>query len=133
MPATIYDDGHSIEIYTGRVAIDVFSDTLAHALAAARRLVPVNAPGSATGPLPPPVYCPGLSGPVTGARGAGDGLAARAGSASATPRAEQAFAASACTPSPASAAGTAGRPISRRRLRNATEPSSAGTHSEIAR
>ncbi len=66
VPATIYDHGHSIEIYTGRVAIDVFSDSLAHALAAARGLEPVNAPGSASGPLPSPVYCPGLSGPVTG-------------------------------------------------------------------
>jgi hypothetical protein len=64
VPATIYDEGRSIEIYTGRVAIDVFSDKLAHALAAAQRLLPINAPGSATGPLPAPVYCPGLSGPI---------------------------------------------------------------------
>ena len=28
VPATVYDDGRSIEIYSGRVAIDVFSDTL---------------------------------------------------------------------------------------------------------
>lgn len=66
VPATIYDHGHSIEIYTGREAIDVFSDSLPHALAAAQQLEPVNAPGSAAGPLPAPVYCPGLSGPVTG-------------------------------------------------------------------
>ena len=66
VPATIYDHGHSIEIYTGREAIDVFSDSLTHALAAAQQLEPVNAPGSAAGPLPAPVYCPGLSGPVTG-------------------------------------------------------------------
>jgi hypothetical protein len=66
VPATIYDNGHSIEIYSGRVAIDVFSDTLAHALAAAQRLLPINAPGSAAGNLPSPVYCPGLSGPVAG-------------------------------------------------------------------
>jgi hypothetical protein len=45
----------------------VFSDKLAHALAATDRLLPINAPGSATGPLPAPVYCPGLSGPQTGA------------------------------------------------------------------
>jgi hypothetical protein len=66
VPATIYDEGRSIEIYTGRVAIDVFSDKLSHALAAAAKLLPINAPGSSTGALTPPVYCPGLSGPVTG-------------------------------------------------------------------
>jgi hypothetical protein len=66
VPATIYDEGRSIEIYSGRVAIDVFSDKLSHALAAAALLLPINAPGSAAGRLPPPVYCPGLSGPVTG-------------------------------------------------------------------
>ena len=64
VPATVYDEGRSIEIYTGRVAIDIFSDTFAGALRAAQKLIPLNAPGSASGPLPPPVYCPGLSGPV---------------------------------------------------------------------
>lgn len=63
VPATIYDGGRSIELYSGRLAIDVFSDSLAEALDAVRALRPVNAPGSATGPLPSPVYCPGLSGP----------------------------------------------------------------------
>src|SRR5438132_12289820 len=67
VPATVYDEGRSIEIYTGRVAIDVFSDTYAHAIAAARALVPLNASGSAAGKLPPPIYCPGLAGSV-GAR-----------------------------------------------------------------
>ena len=62
VPATVYDGGRSIEVYSGRVAIDLFSDTYAHAIAAAERLLPVNAPGAATGALPPPVYCPGLSG-----------------------------------------------------------------------
>lgn len=64
VPATIYDEGRSIEIYTGRVAIDVFSDKFEHALAATRLLSPINAPGSSTAKLPPPVYCPGLSGPI---------------------------------------------------------------------
>src|ERR1700731_3040368 len=32
VPATIYDEERSIELYSGRLAIDVFSDTLAHAL-----------------------------------------------------------------------------------------------------
>jgi len=63
VPATVYDEGRSIELYTGRVAVDVFSDNYAHAIAAAQRLLPLNAPGSAGGALPPPVYCPGLSGP----------------------------------------------------------------------
>ncbi len=63
VPATIYDEGRSIELYSGRVAIDIFSDTYAHAIAAAQRLLPINAPGSAQGELPAPVYCPGLSGP----------------------------------------------------------------------
>lgn len=63
VPATIYDEERSIELYSGRLAIDVFSDTRAHALLATRQLLPLNAPGSASGNLPPPVYCPGLSGP----------------------------------------------------------------------
>jgi hypothetical protein len=62
VPATVYDDGHSIEIYSGRVAIDVFSNTFARAHAAAQALRPLNAPGSAAGDLPLPVYCPGLHG-----------------------------------------------------------------------
>jgi hypothetical protein len=64
VPATVYDKGHSIELYSGRVAIDVFSDRFSHALAAAQHLLPINAPGSASGALPAPVYCPGLSGAV---------------------------------------------------------------------
>jgi hypothetical protein len=63
VPATVYDEGRAIEIYSGRVAIDIFSDTYAHALHAADALLPLNAPGSASSDLPPPVYCPGLSGP----------------------------------------------------------------------
>jgi hypothetical protein len=64
VPATVYDEGRSIEIYTGRVAIDIFSYDYAHALQAGEELRPLNAPGSASGDLPPPVYCPGLSGRV---------------------------------------------------------------------
>jgi hypothetical protein len=64
VPATVYDEGRSIEIYTGRVAIDVFSDTFSHAMQAVGLLFPLNAPGSASGSLPPPIYCPGLSGPM---------------------------------------------------------------------
>lgn len=64
VPATVYDEGRSIEIYTGRLAIDIFSDTYAQALQASSELLPLNAPGSASGNLPLPVYCPGLFGPV---------------------------------------------------------------------
>ena len=52
-----------MELYSGRVAIEVFSDDLPEALRAIGALRPLNAPGSAVGALPPPVYCPGLSGP----------------------------------------------------------------------
>jgi hypothetical protein len=62
VPATVYDEGRSIEVYSGRVAIDLFSNTFAHAYAATRALRPLNAPGSAGGDLPPPIYCPGLDG-----------------------------------------------------------------------
>jgi hypothetical protein len=62
VPAVVYDGGRSIELYTGRVAIDIFSDSFAHARAAAQALLPLNAPGSAGGELPAPIYCPGLSG-----------------------------------------------------------------------
>ncbi len=62
VPATVYDEGRSIEVYSGRVAIDIFSDTFDHALAAAQRLFPINAAESRTVNLPPPVYCPGLWG-----------------------------------------------------------------------
>ncbi len=62
VPATVYDGGHSIELYTGRLAVDLFSDSFAHAYAAAQALLPINAPGTAHGELPPPIYCPGLSG-----------------------------------------------------------------------
>jgi hypothetical protein len=63
VPAVVYDEGRSIELYTGRVAVDIFSDTYSHASSAAQQLLPINAPGSRTGDLPPPIYCPGLSGP----------------------------------------------------------------------
>jgi hypothetical protein len=62
VPAVTYDGGRSIELYSGRVAIDLFSNSFAHAYAAAQRLRPLNAPGSETGNLPLPIYCPGLSG-----------------------------------------------------------------------
>ena len=65
VPAVVYDEGRSIELYSGRLAIDIFSDTFAHAYSAALQMHPLNAPGSATGNLPAPVFCPGLSGPTS--------------------------------------------------------------------
>jgi hypothetical protein len=62
VPATVYDGGRSIELYSGRVAIDIFSNTYARAYAAVQALQPMNAPGSAGGALPSPIFCPGLSG-----------------------------------------------------------------------
>jgi hypothetical protein len=63
VPATVYEEGRSVEIYTGQVAIDVYSDTPAHAMVATAQLRPANASGAPLVPLPPPIYCPGLSGP----------------------------------------------------------------------
>ena len=62
VPATVYDEGRSIELYSGRLSIDIFSDSFAHAYAAALLLRPLNASGSPRRPLPAPVYCPGLYG-----------------------------------------------------------------------
>jgi hypothetical protein len=64
VPAATFDEGSSIELYTGQLAIDVFSDSPERALRAAMSLVPVNAPASAPGRLPEPVYCPELVGAV---------------------------------------------------------------------
>lgn len=65
VPATVYDSGRSIELYSGRLAIDVFSNTPAQALQAVEQLQPLNAPAEkANAALPPPVYCPGLTGPI---------------------------------------------------------------------
>lgn len=70
VPAVIYDEGRSIELYSGRVAIDIFSDDLKDAIAAAKQLRPFNRPGNDRKPLPLPVYCPVLYGPETPAVGA---------------------------------------------------------------
>src|SRR5437763_3939182 len=64
VPAVVYDEGRSMELYTGRVAIDIFSDKYSRAIDAARKLVPMNVTEAAGSDLPPPVYCPGLSGRI---------------------------------------------------------------------
>ncbi len=70
VPAVIYDQGRQIVVYSGHLQIDVAADTGADALRAANLLRPLNAPGSAAEPLPPPTYCPGLWGPLPGRVGA---------------------------------------------------------------
>ncbi len=64
VPAVTYEGGDGIELYSGRLAIDVLANTPARALLAAGQLRPLNGPGSAQGPLPAPVFCPGLTGPL---------------------------------------------------------------------
>jgi hypothetical protein len=65
VPGVIYDEGRSIELYTGRTSIDIFSATHAGALRAAQAVRTLNALGTASGELPPPVFCPGLWGPAS--------------------------------------------------------------------
>lgn len=62
VPAAIFDQGRSIELYTSRLVIDLHSNSSARAYAGARLLRPLNASGGDSGPLPPPVYCPVLDG-----------------------------------------------------------------------
>ena len=139
VPATSYDEGRSIELYTGRVAIDVFSDTFARARAATLQLRPLNASGSATGALPLPVYCPGLYGPQehrlehSMARLPRHACQQAAAQVAFTNSLRRLATASVPKRSYEVAAGATGRASSRRRPKNASEPISAGTHSEIAR
>ncbi len=65
VPAAVYEEGRALELYTGRLAIDIFSANYSEARAAARLLRPLNHRGSDAGPLPPPVFCPVLYGPET--------------------------------------------------------------------
>jgi hypothetical protein len=62
VPATSYDKGRAINLYSGQLVIEVHADSERNALAAARLLKPFNVGGSSSGPLPPPVYCPMLYG-----------------------------------------------------------------------
>lgn len=62
VPATSFDEGRSIELYTSRLMIDLYASSRTRALQAASLLRPVNTAGSSSGPLPPPVYCPELKG-----------------------------------------------------------------------
>ncbi len=127
VPATVYDEGRSIELYSGRLAIDIFSNSPARAYAGALRLRPLNATGSSAKPLPEPVYCPVLYGPQE--PDLQRTMADLPGHACQEAAAQLAFDKSVQT---AAVAGGGGR-SSRRRLRKAAEPIRAGIHSEIAR
>ncbi len=63
VPAVVYDGGRSLELYSGHVAIDVFSDTFEHALRGSQQLypnstrpAPTKAPASAPRLLPRRVW-----------------------------------------------------------------------------
>lgn len=65
VPAVVYNEGRSLILYTGRLAIEIFSSDYAAARQAAKLLRPLNHAGSDKGYLPSPVYCPELHGPQT--------------------------------------------------------------------
>lgn len=57
VPAVIFDGGRSIELYSARVAIDVFANTPRRAMRAALALRGLNThPSHRAGPLPAPDY-----------------------------------------------------------------------------
>jgi hypothetical protein len=63
VPAVIFNGGKSIELYTGNILVDVYADRPSRALAAAKRLFPLNGPPQQrhlTAQLPAPRYTPGL-------------------------------------------------------------------------
>lgn len=65
VPAVVYNEGRSLILYSGRLAIEIFSSDYAAAREAAKLLRPLNHHGSDSGYLPMPVYCPQLHGPQT--------------------------------------------------------------------
>lgn len=65
VPAVSFNDGKSLILYSGRLAIEIFSNGYRTARYAAKLLRPFNGPGSDTGSLPLPLFCPLLHGPQT--------------------------------------------------------------------
>jgi hypothetical protein len=53
VPAEIFNGGASIELYTGHLAVDIYADGPARALAAAQALRPLNRAGAPVGNLAP--------------------------------------------------------------------------------
>ena len=61
VPAVVFNGGKSIELYSAHVLIDVYGDTPARALAAVKRLFPLNGPPALrhfAPHLPPPLFTP---------------------------------------------------------------------------
>ena len=141
VPAVVYDEGRSIELYSGRLAIDIFSDTFAHAHSAALRAAPAQrarlgrGEPARAGLLPRALRAGGRAGEPRDGEPAGERLPARGRrrSAEATPTRHELRSSSAQDPAAPRGFGLSGLPISRRRPRNASEPINAGIHSEIAR
>ncbi|MHB1469420.1 MAG: hypothetical protein ACYCU0_13755 [Solirubrobacteraceae bacterium] len=65
VPAVSFNEGKSLILYSGRLAIEIFSNDYAAAHEAAKLLRPLNGEGSDKGDLPLPLYCPLLHGPET--------------------------------------------------------------------
>jgi hypothetical protein len=63
VPATVFDGGRSIRLYSGILAITVYADTPARAIRAVQQLRPLNAGGRPFVELPAPRYAPVLWGP----------------------------------------------------------------------
>jgi hypothetical protein len=55
VPALVSRGGRTIVIATGGVVLDIYASTPRLARAAARAVIPINAPGSPEAPLPPPL------------------------------------------------------------------------------
>ncbi len=66
VPAVIFQGGRAIELYTGKLAVDILADNPQRAYRAAQLLRPINAPGDPYERLPAPDFCPGLWGPHPG-------------------------------------------------------------------
>lgn len=67
VPAVIFDQDRSIDLYSGHLEIQLRARTAAGALHAVALLQPLNAPGSPAEALPPPTYCPSLEGSIPAA------------------------------------------------------------------
>lgn len=65
VPAVSFNGGKSLILYSGRLAIEIFSNGYRTARYAAKLLRPFNGPGSDSGHLPLPLFCPLLHGPET--------------------------------------------------------------------
>jgi hypothetical protein len=65
VPAVSFNGGKSLILYSGELAIEIFSNDYADAHEAAKLLRPLNGAGSDKGDLPLPLFCPLLHGAET--------------------------------------------------------------------